>query len=146
MTFEELLARDGRLTYRTKGTSMEPMLKENRDLITVGVPSSRLKRFDVALYKRKYAEAFKTQFEEQDAIRGHRLIQPHEKGFLVQNPPQPPLSTAEMDAVYALPFTRRPCLKFAPGSLACSKRTSTPRCSRRSNTARKGSASLPLAT
>lgn len=52
MTFEELLARDGRLTYRTKGTSMEPLLKENRDLITVGVPSSRLKRFDVALYKR----------------------------------------------------------------------------------------------
>ena len=26
----------------------------------------------------------------------------------MQNPPQPPLSTAEMDAVYALPFTRKP--------------------------------------
>ena len=63
---------------------------------------------EVASDKRKYAEAFKTPFEEQDAIRGHRLMQPHEKGYLVQNPPQPPLSTAEMDAVYALPFTRRP--------------------------------------
>jgi len=63
---------------------------------------------EVANDRRKYAEAFKIQFEEQDAIRGHRLVQPHEKGYLVQNPPQPPLSTEEMDAVYALPFTRRP--------------------------------------
>lgn len=63
---------------------------------------------EVASDKRTYAEAFKTQFEEQDAIRGKRLVQPHEKGCLVQNPPQPPLSTAEMDAVYALPFTRKP--------------------------------------
>ncbi len=63
---------------------------------------------EVAADRRKYAEAFAVQFEEQDAIRGKRLIQPHEKGFLVQNPPQPPLSEAEMDAVYALPFTRRP--------------------------------------
>ncbi|MBQ2201391.1 MAG: YgiQ family radical SAM protein, partial [Clostridia bacterium] len=63
---------------------------------------------EVATDRRKYAEAFRIQFEEQDAIRGKRLIQPHEKGYLVQNPPQAPLSTAEMDAVYALPFTRRP--------------------------------------
>lgn len=63
---------------------------------------------EVAADRRKYAEAFAVQFEEQDAIRGKRLMQPHEKGFLVQNPPQPPLSEAEMDAVYALPFTRRP--------------------------------------
>ena len=63
---------------------------------------------EVSTDRRKYAEAFQTQFEEQDAIRGRRLIQPHEKGCLVQNPPQPPLSTEEMDAVYALPFTRRP--------------------------------------
>ena len=63
---------------------------------------------EVASDKRRYAEAFRTQFEEQDAIRGKVLVQPHEKGCLVQNPPQPPLSTEEMDAVYALPFTRRP--------------------------------------
>ncbi len=63
---------------------------------------------EVASDKRRYAEAFRIQFEEQDAIRGKRLIQPHEKGYLVQNPPQAPLSTGEMDAVYALPFTRRP--------------------------------------
>ena len=63
---------------------------------------------EVASDKRKYAEAFKVQFEEQDAIRGKRLIQAHEKGYLVQNPPQAPLSTEEMDATYALPYTRLP--------------------------------------
>lgn len=30
---------------------MEPMLRQNRDLVTVEIPSSRLKKFDVALYK-----------------------------------------------------------------------------------------------
>ncbi len=63
---------------------------------------------EVATDRRRYAEAFRTQFEEQDAIRGRVLLQPHEKGCLVQNPPQAPLSTEEMDAVYALPFTRLP--------------------------------------
>lgn len=62
----------------------------------------------VATDRKTYARAFLTQFEEQDAIRGKRLIQAHEKGFLVQNPPQPPLSAEEMDAVYALPYTRAP--------------------------------------
>ena len=44
MTFEELLARDGYLVYRTRGTSMEPMLRQDRDLITAKVPTGRLKK------------------------------------------------------------------------------------------------------
>jgi signal peptidase I len=52
MTFEDLLARDGYLVYRTRGTSMEPMLRQDRDLITAKVPTGRLKKYDVALYKR----------------------------------------------------------------------------------------------
>ena len=51
-TFEELLARDGYLVYRTRGVSMEPMLRENRDLVVIRVPALRLKKYDVALYKR----------------------------------------------------------------------------------------------
>ena len=31
---------------------MEPMLRENRDLVIIEVPSSRLQKYDVALYKR----------------------------------------------------------------------------------------------
>ena len=52
MTFEKMLAEDGRLVYRTRGVSMEPMLRQNRDLVVIEVPASRLKKYDVALYKR----------------------------------------------------------------------------------------------
>ena len=52
MTFEELLQEDGRLVYRTRGVSMEPMLRQNRDLVVIEVPASRLKKYDVALYRR----------------------------------------------------------------------------------------------
>ena len=51
-TFEELLVRDSYLVYKTRGVSMEPMLRQNRDLVTIRVPASRLRKFDVALYKR----------------------------------------------------------------------------------------------
>ena len=51
--FEDLLQKDGRLVYKTKGTSMEPMLRQNRDLVIIEVPSSRLQKYDVALYRRE---------------------------------------------------------------------------------------------
>ena len=50
--FEDLLREDGRLVYKTKGTSMEPMLRQNRDLVIIEVPFSCLQKYDVALYKR----------------------------------------------------------------------------------------------
>ena len=34
-TFKEVLARDGVLVYRTRGVSMEPMLRQGRDLVTI---------------------------------------------------------------------------------------------------------------
>lgn len=56
--------------------------------------------------KEKYAEACRIEYDEQDAVRGKRLIQPHGKRYLVQNPPMPPLSTEELDRVYELPYER----------------------------------------
>ena len=52
MTFEEILARDGKLVYKIKGVSMLPMLHQNRDLVAIAKPEGRLKKYDVALYKR----------------------------------------------------------------------------------------------
>ena len=52
MTIESLLARDGMLVYRTRGVSMEPMLRQNRDLVVIQPLSRRLKKYDVALYRR----------------------------------------------------------------------------------------------
>lgn len=56
--------------------------------------------------KTEYAKAFKIQFQEQDAITGKALYQKHGLKYLVQNPPQYPLSTETMDLVYKLPYMR----------------------------------------
>ena len=53
-----------------------------------------------------FAKAGGLQFLEQDPIRGKTLLQEQERGFLVQNPPAMPLTTAELDAVYDLPYMR----------------------------------------
>lgn len=61
----------------------------------------------VAASKEAYANACRVEYEEQDAVRGKRLIQQQSEGlYLVQNPPMPPLTTAELDAVYELPYER----------------------------------------
>lgn len=58
--------------------------------------------------RRKYAQAFLTQYEEQDAIRGKRLCQQQDADrYLIQNAPSLPLSREALDAVYDLPYTRR---------------------------------------
>ncbi|WP_298781606.1 YgiQ family radical SAM protein [uncultured Fretibacterium sp.] len=57
--------------------------------------------------RRKFAEAFRLASLEQDALRGRTLLQGHEKGTLVQLPPAPPLTEAEMDGVYDMPYLRR---------------------------------------
>ena len=51
-TFEEILNQDGVLVYRTRGVSMVPMLRQNRDLVVIRVPEKRLEPLDTALYKR----------------------------------------------------------------------------------------------
>ncbi len=54
--------------------------------------------------KRTYAESFKIQYDNCDPFTAKRLAEPYGKEFIVQNPPQKPLSTQELDAVYALPY------------------------------------------
>lgn len=55
----------------------------------------------------RYADSFDIQYKNTDPFTGKTLIEPYPNGqFVVQLPPQPPLTTEEMDAVYALPYTR----------------------------------------
>ncbi|MFA6807738.1 MAG: YgiQ family radical SAM protein, partial [Eubacteriales bacterium] len=54
--------------------------------------------------KKKYAEAFKIQYQEQDPIRGKTLVQLHGIKYLVQNKPEMPLNRSELDTVYSLPY------------------------------------------
>lgn len=51
-TFEQEINNKGSLTYTFKGVSMLPLLRQNRDLITIIKPHGRLKKYDVALYRR----------------------------------------------------------------------------------------------
>jgi uncharacterized radical SAM protein YgiQ len=61
---------------------------------------------DVNQDERKYAEAFKVQYEEQDPVRGKIIVQKHSNNYVVQNKPQMPLTREELDAVYALPYQK----------------------------------------
>lgn len=56
--------------------------------------------------KAVFAEAFRTEYLEQDAFRGKRLAQQNGSWCIVQNPPAMPLSTEEMDEIYDLPYMR----------------------------------------
>ena len=57
--------------------------------------------------KLRYADSFQIQYENTDPYSGKTLIEEYPNGiYVVQNPPAMPLSTEEMDAVYALPYTR----------------------------------------
>jgi uncharacterized radical SAM protein YgiQ len=61
---------------------------------------------DVSSDKRKYAEAFRMHYLEQDPFHGRTVVQPHPKTVVIQNRPARPLSTEEMDRIYELPYTR----------------------------------------
>ena len=55
----------------------------------------------------KYADSFRIQYNNTDPFNGKTLIEPYPNGvYVVQNPPQPPLSTQEMDDIYDLPYMR----------------------------------------
>ena len=60
----------------------------------------------VASSKSDFADACRI-IQKNMTPAGKTLVQPHGQRFLVQFPPSNALSTAEMDAVYSLPFSRR---------------------------------------
>ena len=72
LKIEEVLEQTGVYIGPTVGISMLPMLKNRRDTIVVRPKTERLKRFDVALYKRG------------DAYVLHRIIQPINGGYLIR--------------------------------------------------------------
>jgi len=60
---------------------------------------------EVASDKKKYAESFGIQYKNTDFATAKPLIEKYgEKRYIVQNPPQRPLTTQEMDDIYELPF------------------------------------------
>ncbi|MBR4749113.1 MAG: S24/S26 family peptidase [Abditibacteriota bacterium] len=50
-SLEELLRRDGVLVYKTRGASMAPMLREDRDLVIIAPPKEPPRKGDVILFR-----------------------------------------------------------------------------------------------
>ncbi|NRY63349.1 YgiQ family radical SAM protein [Clostridium beijerinckii] len=61
---------------------------------------------EVSTNRYKYAEASKVEYEEQDSVRGHIIVQKHGSKYVVQNIPEAPLNREELDEVYGLPYMR----------------------------------------
>lgn len=74
------------------------------DEATTEIPSFE----SVAAEKVQFALATRTIHLESNPLNARRLLQRHGDRLVVQNPPQLPLTEAEMDAIYDLPFARKP--------------------------------------
>ncbi len=73
LSFEEHLRRYGTLTYRNRGVSMLPMLKQGRDLFTVQAKTEqRCKKYDVVLYRRP-----------PSSYVLHRVIEVRDKDYVI---------------------------------------------------------------
>lgn len=66
--------------------------------------------------KHTYAKSFQMQHENIDAIASKILIEPYDGWYVVQNQPPLPLTQAEMDFTYSLPYERtyHPKYKYIP--------------------------------
>lgn len=68
--------------------------------------------------KELFAKSFNTQYENTDPFTAKVLVEKYgEHEYVIQNPPAMPLSTAELDRVYSLPYMRdyHPSYKEAGG-------------------------------
>ncbi len=89
-----------------KGTCFSVKAKDYTPRPCAECPSFEIASAPTDSGKKQYAVSCRIQQDEQDAIMGKSIIQRHGDNIVVQNPPMPPLTTEEMDAVYALPYMR----------------------------------------
>jgi len=58
--------------------------------------------------KRAHAANFRLIEEESNSLHARRIIQQVGNRYVIVNPPYPPMTTAELDHTYELPYTRLP--------------------------------------
>jgi uncharacterized radical SAM protein YgiQ len=97
-------------------------LKQCYTIPQIGYLSCEVPTFDnqvvlashTACVKDKHTSAatFRVIEEESNKLNQTHLVQSVDNKFVVVNPPFPPMTTAELDAVYELPFTRLPHPKY----------------------------------
>lgn len=71
-SIREILDKTGTYTGLTMGTSMWPLLHQQRDNIIVVKPKERLKKYDVALYVTSYGKYIM-----------HRVIEVHDDHYII---------------------------------------------------------------
>ena len=71
-SFEDILARDGRLVYTSVGDSMRPFIRSGEDLLVIEPVQGRLKKYDVPLYRRDTGKYVL-----------HRILQVREKDYVI---------------------------------------------------------------
>ena len=62
--------------------------------------------------RRKQAENIRHVGEESNRLKAHRILQPVDGRTVVVNPPYPPMTQAELDHSFDLPYTRLPHPKY----------------------------------
>lgn len=97
-------------------------LKQCYTIPQIGYLSCEVPTFDnqvvlashTACVKDKHTSAatFRVIEEESNKLNQTHLVQSVDNKFVVVNPPFPPMTTEELDAVYELPFTRLPHPKY----------------------------------
>lgn len=70
---------------------------------------------EIVKNKTEFAKSFHIQYNNTDPYSGKRLAEKYkEKEYVVQNPPAKPLTQAEMDRVYSLPYMREYHPSYVP--------------------------------
>ena len=97
------------LLGRTEAIPDHPFTDAASDGRTIELPSFE----EVVADKIAFAKATQRLHHETNPWNGRRIVQRHGDRLLVQNPPTLPLSEAEMDAAYDLPYARRPHPRYS---------------------------------
>ena len=115
---EASLRRLGHYDYWSDKVKRSILLDSQADLISYGMGEKSIVEIADALNsgldvkeiladKRTFAQSFYTQYCNTDPFSGKRLVEKYaDNEYVVQNPPAKPLSQAEMDRIYALPYMR----------------------------------------
>ncbi len=80
-----------------------------RELGAVGIPCQELPSFETVIAdKAEFAAAFCLNAKEQNPYCAKALVQGHGDRYLICNPPSFPMTEAELDSLYRLPFMKLP--------------------------------------
>ena len=71
VSYEEELARSGKIVVTNVGVSMRPLIKQGRDIMIITSKEGRLHKYDVPLYKR------------HDSYVLHRIVEVRENDYVI---------------------------------------------------------------